>query len=81
MFLWVRRMNGSECVQDLYRTADGVTFVRVTTPKLAVAPVQITDIFSVPTVGLMALWFAGRYGDDGPSHAWGKLTSRDNGAT
>jgi len=29
----------------------------------------------------MALWFAGHYGDDGPSHAWGTLTSRDNGAT
>ncbi len=81
MFLWVRRMNGSECVHDLYRTTDGVTFALVATPKLAVAPVQITDIFSVPTVGLMALWFAGSYGDDGPSHSWGKLTSRDNGAT
>ncbi|MDI9443603.1 MAG: sialidase family protein, partial [Planctomycetota bacterium] len=81
MFLWVRRMNGSECVQDLYRTTDGVTFLLVATPKLAVAPVQITDIFSVPTVGLMALWFAGSYGDDGPSHSWGTLTSRDNGAT
>jgi len=81
MFLWVRRMNGSERVHDLYRTTDGVTFVLVATPKLAVAPVQITDIFSVPTVGLMALWFAGSYGDDGPSHSWGSLTSRDNGAT
>ena len=81
MFLWVRRMNGSECVHDLYRTTDGVTFLLVATPKLAVAPVQITDIFSVPTVGLMALWFAGSYGDDGPSHSWGTLTSRDNGAT
>jgi len=38
MFLWVRRMNGSECVLDLYRTTDGVTFVLVATPKLAVAP-------------------------------------------
>lgn len=81
MLLWVRRMNGSECVHDLYRTTDGVTFVLVATPKLATAPVQITDIFSVPTVGLMALWFAGSYGDDGSSHSWGKLTSRDNGAT
>jgi hypothetical protein len=46
-----------------------------------VTPVQITDVFAVPTVGLMALWFAGNYGDEGPSHAWGTLTSRDNGAT
>ena len=81
MFLWVRRMNGRECVHDLYRTTDGVTFVRVTTPKLAVTPVQITDIFSLPKVGLMALWFAGNYRDDGPCHSWGKLTSSDNGAT
>jgi hypothetical protein len=81
MFLWVRRMGGSKCFHDLYRTTDGVTFALVATPKLAVTPVQITDVFAVPTVGLVALWFAGNYGDDGPCHAWGKLTSRDNGAT
>jgi hypothetical protein len=79
MLLWVRRI-GPEWNHDLYRTTDGVMFARVATPKLAVAPVQVTDIFAVPTVGLMALWFAGRY-DDGPSHSWGMLTSRDNGAT
>ena len=28
-------------------------------PKLAVQPMQITDVFAVPTVGLMALGFAG----------------------
>jgi hypothetical protein len=39
------------------------------------------SLFAVPTVGLMALWFAGGYGDDGRSHSWGKLTSSDNGAT
>src|SRR5262249_27980882 len=66
---------------DLYRSADGVTFSLVATPKLAVTPVQITDIFAVPKVGLMALWFAGNYDDDGPSHSWGTLTSSDNGAT
>jgi hypothetical protein len=81
MFLWVRRMNRSKCDHDLYRTTDGVKFVLLATPKLAVTPVQITDVFSVPTVGLMALWFAGNYGDAGPCHSWGKLTSRDNGAT
>ncbi len=58
MLLWVRRI-GKDWNHDLYRTTDGVTFVLVATPKLAVAPVQITDIVSVPTVGLMALWFAG----------------------
>jgi len=80
MFLWVRRI-GSEWNHDLYRTTDGVTFALVATPKLDVAPVQITDIFAVPTVGLMALWFAGSYGDGGPNHSWGTLTSSDNGAT
>lgn len=79
MLLWVRRI-GKEWNHDLYRTTDGVTFTRLATPKLAVTPMQITDVFSVPTVGLMALWFAGRYEDD-QSHAWGTLTSRDNGAT
>ena len=29
----------------------------------------------------MALWFAGDYRDNGPSHSWGTLTSSDNGAT
>lgn len=80
MLLWVRRV-GKEWLHDLYRTTDGVTFALVATPKLAVTPVQITDVFAVPKVGLMALWFAGNYGDDGPSHSWGTLTSSDNGAT
>lgn len=80
MLLWVRRV-GKDCLHDLYRTTDGVTFARVATPQLAVVPVQISDVFAVPTVGLMALWFAGNYGDDGPTHSWGTVTSRDNGAT
>lgn len=79
MLLWVRRV-GKEWHHDLYRTTDGVTFTLVATPKLAVRPMQITDVFSVPTVGLMALWFAGDYGDK-PTNAWGTLTSSDNGAT
>ena len=40
-------MNGSERVHDLYRTTDGVTFVLVATPKLAVAPMQITDCWEL----------------------------------
>lgn len=80
MLLWVRRV-GKEWLHDLYRTTDGVRFTLVATPKLAVTPVQITDIFTVPKVGLMALWFAGNYGDEGPTHSWGTLTSGDNGAT
>jgi len=79
MLLWVRRV-GTEWLQDLYRTTDGVTFHLVATPKLAVMPVQITDVFTVPKVGLMSLWFAGSYAD-GTDHSWGTLTSADNGAT
>jgi len=79
MLLWVRRI-GKDWNHDLYRTTDGVTFTRVATPKLAVTPMQITDVFSVPEVGLMALWFAGPY-DDSAGHSWGTLTSRDDGAT
>lgn len=79
MLLWVRRL-GAEWNQDLYRTTDGVTFTLVTTPRLDPAPVQITDVFSVPGVGLMALWFAGSYAE-GTDHSWGKLTSADDGAT
>ncbi len=80
MLLWVRRI-GKDWNHDLYRTTDGVTFTRIATPTLAVTPMQITDVFAVPQVGLMALWFAGDYRDNGPSHSWGKLTSSDNGAT
>ena len=80
MLLWVRRV-GKDWQHDLYRSTDGVAFTLVTTPKLDPVPVQITDVFSVPAVGLMTLWFAGSYGDEGPSHSWGKLTSTDNGAT
>ena len=79
MFLWIRRI-GKDWNHDLYRTTDGLTFTLVATPKLSVTPMQITDIFPVPKVGLMALWFAGHYKDD-TSHSWGKLTSTDNGAT
>jgi len=76
MLLWVRRI-GEKFNHDLYRTTDGLTFTKIVTPKLDPIPMQITDVFDVPTVGLMALWFAGNYGPDG--HSWGTLTSSDNG--
>lgn len=79
MLLWVRRV-GKDWQHDLYRSTDGVAFTLVTTPKLDPRPVQITDVFTVPKVGLMALWFAGNYAED-HSHSWGTLTSRDHGAT
>jgi hypothetical protein len=57
-----------------------VTFKLVGTPKLAVQPMQITDVFVVPEVGLMALWFAGNYSDEAV-HSWGIMTSSDDGVT
>ncbi len=80
MLLWVRRIGKGEWHHDLYRTTDGATFTLVATPKLDVRPMQVMDVFAVPTVGLMALWFAGDYGDK-PTNAWGTVTSSDNGAT
>ncbi|WP_218280943.1 hypothetical protein [Verrucomicrobium spinosum] len=50
MLLWVRRV-GKERIHDLYRSTDGVTFTLLATPKLAVSPMQITDVFAVPQVG------------------------------
>lgn len=80
MLLWVRRIGKGEWLHDLYRSTDGVKFTLIATPKLEVKPMQITDVFTVPGVGLMALWFAGDYGDK-PTNSWGKMTSSDNGAT
>jgi hypothetical protein len=80
MLLWVRRIGKGEWHHDLYRSTDGMTFTLVATPVLEVRPMQVTDVFTVPTVGLMSLWFAGDYGDE-PTNAWGTLTSADNGAT
>ena len=80
MLLWVRRIGKNEWHHDLYRSIDGVTFTLVATPTLAVRPMQITDVFSVPKVGLMALWFGGDYSDK-PTQSWGSMTSSDDGKT
>ena len=79
MLLWVRNW-GKIRRHDLYRTADGVTFEKIASPTLDPMPIQITDVFAVPGVGLMSFWFAGDYrkGDD---NSWGTLTSADNGRT
>ncbi|MFZ4592662.1 MAG: sialidase family protein [Verrucomicrobiaceae bacterium] len=80
MLLWVRRIGKHEWHHDLYRSTDGITFTLVATPTLALRPMQITDVFSVPKVGLMALWFGGDYSDK-PTQSWGKMTSSDDGKT
>ncbi len=80
---WIRRVEtdwDGVVEHDLYRTTDGATFERIATPELDPAPVQITDVFAVPGVGLMALWFAGNYGPE-PTNSWGTLVSADDGKT
>lgn len=79
MLLWVR-FQGKGRIHKLYRTEDGVNFTHISTPKLSPMPMQITDVFNVPNVGLMALWFTGNYGKDA-RNAWGTLVSSDNGET
>ena len=79
MLLWVRNW-GKIRRHDLYRTTDGVSFERIASPTLDPMPIQITDVFSVPGVGLMSFWFAGDY-RKGSGNSWGTLTSADNGRT
>ncbi len=82
MLLWVRRWSPDPALRghDLYRTADGFSFARIATPDFSPMPMQVTDVFHVPGAGLMSLWFAGDYREE-RGHAWGTLTSADNGRT
>ena len=79
MLLWIRSIKGAYR-HDLYRSHDGQTWQKISTPSLDPTPIQITDVFSVPGKGLMALWFAGDYNAEG-GHSWGVVTSDDNGLT
>ena len=79
MLLWVRNW-GKTRRHDLYRTADGISFDRIASPALDPMPIQITDVFHVPGIGLMSFWFAGDY-KKGDGNSWGTLTSADGGRT
>lgn len=79
MLLWVRCV-GDSCRHDLYRSTDGANFARIASLQPDPMPMQITDVFNVPGVGLMAFWFAGRYRDL-PENSWGTLASADNGVS
>ena len=79
MLVWIRFV-GKDRMHKLYKTKDGVNFTHISTPTLNPMPMQITDVFHVPTVGLMAIWFTGNYGKDA-LNAWGTLVSKDNGKT
>ena len=80
MLLWVRCWGGKKPHHELYRSKDGSSFEKISAPELSPLPMQITDVFEVPGVGLMSLWFSGTYRKD-LSHAWGTLVSADNGRT
>ena len=83
MLLWIRHAGGNYPVRlrhELYESADGIRFSRIAQPVLDPMPMQISDIIHVPGVGLMSLWFAGRYRDEA-GHSWGTLISSDNGRT
>ena len=80
MLLWIRRW-GKEKGHDLYRTTDGRIFEKISSPSFSPMPMQVTDVFKVPSVGLMSLWFAGEYRNKENGHSWGTLTSVDNGRT
>lgn len=80
MLLWVRRW-GATKGHDLYRSTDARKFEKISSPKFDPMPMQVTDVFHVPGVGLMSLWFAGAYNNEKDGHSWGVLTSEDNGRT
>ena len=80
ILLWTRQGTASNVqTQSLYKSTDnGNTFTLFSSPSFAVPPIQITDTFSVPTVGLMAFWHGA---STGSPLAWGVVTSGDDGAT
>lgn len=79
---WIRCFNKNGRCHELYRTADGENWKLITTlAKLSPNPMQITDIFPVPGVGLMAFWFATDYKHDTKNSSWGVMTSQDDGIT
>ena len=53
MLLWVRCIVESN-LYYLYRSADGVSFNRIASLRADNMPMQITDVLSVPGVGLMS---------------------------
>jgi hypothetical protein len=75
MLLWVRTSTGNGF--ELYRSADeGGTWVSISSPVMPHPTIQITDVFSVPTVGLMSFWMG--FTDQ---RRWGIVTSADDGLT
>lgn len=98
LLLWVRncpegRGWGQGTHHDLWRTADGLSWERISTPSLSPNPIQITDVFQPSTFNLrpstppsrpqplLCLWFAGSYAPEAADKSWGVLASHDGGLT
>jgi len=78
---WMNCRGRGHIRHELCRTEDGVTFTKIAAPEMSPEPIQVTDIFTVPGVGLMSLWFIGDYNSSEPCNSWGTLVSRDDGKT
>ncbi|HEY5667835.1 MAG TPA: sialidase family protein, partial [Candidatus Saccharimonadales bacterium] len=81
LLLWTRQDTASNAeTHSLYRSTDGGnTFSLLSSPTFANLPIQISDIFSVPTVGLMAFFHTST--PLGTSTSWGIVKSTDDGNT
>jgi len=76
ILLWVRKgYPGPTSTHHIYRSNDGEAFELISSPTFDVAPTHISDIFSVPSVGLMAFY------NDVSFKSWGVVVSADNGIT
>lgn len=81
LLLWVRK-GGLPGSHHLYRSLNGGdTWQLISSPVFGTAPIQISDIISVPTVGLMAFYHAGSYAGGASNNSWGVVKSTDNGLT
>lgn len=77
MLLFVR-IASPKLKHDLYRSEDGVHFIKIASLDLNPAPMQVMDIVQLRNGDLMTFWFAGSYRNT-QNGAWGTLISRDNG--
>lgn len=68
--------SNADTYYEIYRTADGIRFNKISTIPNTESLGHCGDIINIPTRGLMA--FFGTYGDTG---SWGYIVSEDNGAS
>lgn len=79
-FLLINRVGSpgnANTYHDIYKTTNGIDFVKISTIPASTPLGHIGDIINVPTRGLMA--FFGEYGSS--AAPWGYILSSDNGET